>query len=185
LITDVLPLTEEAIITSLRESKYGRCVFACDNNVVDNQTTIMQFENGVTATLKMVGFTDRGGRDFRLFGTEGEIEIIEEEGEIFFRTRGDNNNTDDKKPVPTENLVGIYRTRVPGAGHVAMFMQSTTGLVLCVVLPIVLLISYDVVRRSIYEKNKKADTDALLAELEALRAEKAKAAVSAENSENE
>ena len=36
-----------------------------------------------------------------------------------------------------------------------------------------------------YEKNKKADTDALLAELEALRAEKAKAAVSAENSENE
>lgn len=85
LITDTLPLTEEAIITSLRESKYGRCVFACDNNVVDNQTTIMQFENGVTATLKMVGFTDRGGRDFRFFGTEGEIELIEERDEIVLR----------------------------------------------------------------------------------------------------
>ena len=67
-----------------------------------------------------------------------------------------------------------------------MFMQTTTGLIVCVVLPIVLLVAYDVIRRSIYEKNKKADTDALLAELEALRAEKAKtAAVSAENSENE
>ena len=85
LITDVLPLTEEALLTSLRESNYGRCVFACDNNVVDNQTTIMQFENGVTATLKMIGFTARGGRDFHLFGTEGEILIIEEDDKIELR----------------------------------------------------------------------------------------------------
>lgn len=85
LITDVLPLTEEAILTSLRESKYGRCVFACDNNVVDNQTVIMQFENGITATLKMVGFTYRGGRDFRFFGTEGEIELREEDDTLVLR----------------------------------------------------------------------------------------------------
>ena len=78
LVTDALPVTEEDLITSLKESKYGRCVFSCDNDVVDNQTLIMQFENGVTATLKMEGFTARGGRDFRFFGTEGEIEIFEE-----------------------------------------------------------------------------------------------------------
>ena len=85
LITDVLPLTEEAIVASLRESKYGRCVFACDNNVVDNQTVIMQFENGITATLKMEGFTYRGGRDFRFFGTEGEIEVREEDDTLVLR----------------------------------------------------------------------------------------------------
>lgn len=85
LITDVLPLTEEALLTSLRETNYGKCVFACDNNVVDNQTTIMQFENGVTATLKMEGFTARGGRDFRFFGTEGELEIIEDDRKIILR----------------------------------------------------------------------------------------------------
>jgi predicted dehydrogenase len=78
-------LTEAAIYEAITTNPYGRCVFACDNNVVDNQTTIMQFENGVTATLKMIGFTDRGGRDFRLFGTEGEIEIIEEEDKIVLR----------------------------------------------------------------------------------------------------
>lgn len=66
-----------------------------------------------------------------------------------------------------------------------MFMQTTTGLIVCVVLPIVLLVAYDVIRRQIYEKNKKADTDALLAELEALRAEKAKAAIAAEKGDNE
>ena len=41
------------------------------------------------------------------------------------------------------------------------------------VIPIILLVAYDVIRRRIYEKNKQDDTDALLAELEALRAEKA------------
>ena len=54
-----------------------------------------------------------------------------------------------------------------------MFMQSTTGLIICVVFPIILLVGYDIVRRRIYEKNKKDDTAALMAELEALRAEKA------------
>jgi signal peptidase len=115
------------------------------------------------------------------------IEIVEEDGEISFRTRGDNNNTEDKERVPAENLVGVYKMRIAGAGHIAMFMQSTAGLIICVVLPIILLVGYDIIRRRIYEKNNKQDTDALLAELEALRAEKAekeKAAIGADNSDS-
>ena len=54
----------------------------------------------------------------------------------------------------------------------AMFMQTTQGLIICVICPIILLVAYDVIRRRAYEKSKKKDTDALLAELEALRAEK-------------
>lgn len=91
-----------------------------------------------------------------------------------FYTQGDNNNTEDKQLVPAKNLVGIYKMRFAGAGNIAMFMQSTTGLIICVVLPVLLLVGYDFVRRRIYEKNKQSDTDALLAELEALRAEKKK-----------
>lgn len=53
-----------------------------------------------------------------------------------------------------------------------MFMQTTPGLILFVALPILLLIGYDMIRRRIYEKKKDGDTDALMAELEALRAEK-------------
>lgn len=77
MITDAVPLTEQAIVTSLKEGGYGKCVFACDNDVVDNQTTIMQFENGVTATLKMEAFVKYGGRDIRFFGTEGELDLCE------------------------------------------------------------------------------------------------------------
>ena len=82
LITDACPLTEDALIQSIKEGPYGRCVFNCDNNVVDNQTVIMQFENGVTATLKMEAFVKQGGRDIRFFGTEGELNLCEAEGKI-------------------------------------------------------------------------------------------------------
>lgn len=82
LISDAYPTTEEALWKSIEETPYGRCVFACDNDVVDNQTTIMQFENGVTATLKMEAFVKQGGRDIRFFGTEGELELREGEDTI-------------------------------------------------------------------------------------------------------
>ncbi len=82
LISDVYPLTEEALRQAITEGPYGRCVFACDNDVVDNQTMIMQFENGVTATLKMEAFVKDGGRDIRFFGTEGELVLCEAEGTI-------------------------------------------------------------------------------------------------------
>ena len=134
----------------------------------------------------IISFFDPAGNGTSIV-THRVIEIVEEDGEISFRTCGDNNNIEDKELVPTENLVGVYKMRIAGAGHIAMFMQSTAGLIICVVLPIILLVGYDIIRRRIYEKNNKQDTDALLAELEALRAEKAekeKAAIGADNSDS-
>ena len=135
----------------------------------------------------VISFFDPAGNGTSIV-THRVIEIVKEDGMILFRTRGDNNNIEDKELVPTENLVGVYKMRIAGAGHIAMFMQSTAGLIICVVLPIILLVGYDIIRRRIYEKNNKQDTDALLAELEALRAEKAekeKAAVGTDNSTDE
>ena len=120
----------------------------------------------------IISFFDPAGNGQSIV-THRVIEIVEENGKPEFRTKGDNNNTEDKDLVPADNLVGIYKTRIAGAGNIAMFMQSTAGLIICVVLPIVLIVAYDFIRRRIYEKNKKVDTDALLAELEALKAEKA------------
>ena len=101
--------------------------------------------------------------------THRVLEVMEDNGELSFRTKGDNNNAEDQVSVPEKNLVGIYRGRIPGMGNVAMFMQTTPGLIICVVCPIVLLVGYDMLRRRKYDKAKQQDTDALLAELEALR----------------
>lgn len=105
--------------------------------------------------------------------THRVLEVIEEDGALSYRTKGDNNNAEDQVLVPEENLVGIYRSRIPGLGNVAMFMQTTPGLILCVVCPVLLMVGYDMLRRKKYEKSRQQDTDALLAELEALRAMKA------------
>lgn len=105
--------------------------------------------------------------------THRVVQVTEENGEIAFRTQGDNNNTADKLLVPADDLIGTYEKRIPGMGNIAMFMQSTAGLIICVILPIILLVAYDMIRRRRYEKRKQTDNDALLAELEALRKEKA------------
>ena len=120
----------------------------------------------------VISFFDPAGNGTSIV-THRVVEILTADGKVSFRTRGDNNNTDDKDPVSADKLVGIYKSRIAGAGNVAMFMQSTTGLIVCVLLPIILLVGYDLIRRRAYDKSKKKDTDALLAELEALRAEKA------------
>lgn len=98
----------------------------------------------------------------------------DKDNNLAWETKGDANNTEDLRLVPAKNLVGIYQTHFAGIGNIAMFMQTTQGLVICVVCPIILLVAYDIIRRRIYEKAKKKDTDALMAELEALRAEKEK-----------
>lgn len=98
----------------------------------------------------------------------------DDDGNLAWETKGDANNTEDAKIVPAENLVGIYQRNIPGVGNVAMFIQTTQGLIICVICPIILLLAYDIIRRRIYEKSRKKDTDALMAELQELRAEKEK-----------
>ncbi|MCI6378406.1 MAG: Gfo/Idh/MocA family oxidoreductase, partial [Clostridiales bacterium] len=51
-----------------------RCVYACDNDVVDNQIVNMEFENGIHCQLMMTAFTSHGGRSIRILGTRGAIE---------------------------------------------------------------------------------------------------------------
>lgn len=66
-------LTEEGVYEALRTGPYGRCVFHCDNDVVDNQVVNMQFEQGKTASFVMTGFTNSDGRTIKVMGTRGDI----------------------------------------------------------------------------------------------------------------
>jgi len=58
----------------LRTSPYGRCVYQCDNDVVDHQVVAFEFDGGVTATFTMTGLTHNHGRYIRLHGTEGALQ---------------------------------------------------------------------------------------------------------------
>ncbi len=67
-------VTVEGVTEALRSGPYGRCVYACDNDVVDHQVVNMEFDGGRSATFTMTAFSDVGGRKTRIFGTRGQIE---------------------------------------------------------------------------------------------------------------
>ena len=71
------PVTEEKMRTALENGPYGRCVYKCDNDVVDHQMTQMTFKNGVKATLTMIAFSRFCGRRIEFFGTGGQITLDE------------------------------------------------------------------------------------------------------------
>lgn len=62
---------------NLGTSPYGRCVYHCDNNVVDHQSTAMQFDNGVTATFNLSAFSAKVNRSLKIMCQFGEIRAIE------------------------------------------------------------------------------------------------------------
>ena len=95
-----------------------------------------------------------------------------EDGKIIFRTEGDNNDIADNWDVPAENLIGKWNegARIPFVGSIILFMQSTLGLIVCVLLPVAALILVEVLRRRKSDNKKQGDIDALKAELEALKA---------------
>ena len=79
----------EAHLAAIRTGPYGRCVWKCDNDVVDHQTVNMQFAGDVTATFTMTGFTQDHGRLLRVHGTLGALTF--DQHSITLKTYADNN----------------------------------------------------------------------------------------------
>lgn len=72
------------------------------------------------------------------------VDIIEKDGERFFRTKGDNNNTEDINLVSTKSVEGLYFARISGLGNFLMFMQQPTGLI--VTLLVILVVGLVILR---------------------------------------
>lgn len=61
------------IMDQLKTGPMGRCVYHCDNDVVDHQIVSMEFEDAVTANFNMEAFTHYHGRRTRIFGSMGDL----------------------------------------------------------------------------------------------------------------
>lgn len=66
---------EEEIYQALKEGRYGRCVYHCDNNVVDHQVVNLNMTDGTTMSFTMCGFTPSISRYAKFMGTKGEITV--------------------------------------------------------------------------------------------------------------
>lgn len=67
-------MSEEGRRKALEEGPYGRCVYRCDNDVVDRQVVNLEFDGGAVATFTMTGLSADFCRQLKIFGTKGQIE---------------------------------------------------------------------------------------------------------------
>lgn len=77
--------TIEDKIESLKTSPYGKCAWKTDMNVVDHQSVAIEFEDGCTATLNMVGGCAKPSRSIHIIGTRGEIQSYFESSKFVIR----------------------------------------------------------------------------------------------------
>lgn len=79
-------ISEEQKIESLKsDNPYGRCVWRCDNNVVDHQTVSILFDDGTTAAHALNTATPKPCRTIHICGTKGEILGVMEDGYFLLR----------------------------------------------------------------------------------------------------
>jgi len=95
--------TDDDILKAITETQYGKCVYKCDNDVVDHQTVNMLFENNITVTFTMNAF-NKGGRFIHIMGTKGEIHAAMADDapiEVY------NFETKEKTEIPCTGIDGI------------------------------------------------------------------------------
>jgi len=91
--------TPEGITKALREGPYGRCVYACDNDVVDRQVVSMEFDGGATAVLTMVAATVAQARETWVMGTKGQLRSDDMATIRHFNFLNDREETHDIKDI--------------------------------------------------------------------------------------
>ena len=74
--------SKDELMTLLKTNRFGRCVYRCDNDVVDHQAVNVEFTGGLTVSFTMVGHNARGRRVTKISLTNGEIEFDISEGSV-------------------------------------------------------------------------------------------------------
>lgn len=90
-------------------------------------------------------------------------DIVQEDGITKYITKGDNNNTEDNGYVLPEQIEGLYQFKISRLGNLAMFVQTPTGMIICLSIPCIILILLQIVdsrknKKYIEEKSKNQKT---------------------------
>lgn len=118
--------TAEARLRLLQTtSPYGRCVYHCDNNVVDHQIVNMELASGTTVSLIMQGHGFEECRTMRYDGTLGTLQAR-------FGGKGGNKITVRDHRSDTTEMIEVHDAS--GSGHgggdfglVASFLRTVRG----------------------------------------------------------
>lgn len=70
----------------------------------------------------------------------------ESSGSYSYRTQGDNNNVADSALVPNNNILGKVILKIPKLGYLQDILSSKGGLIIVVLIPCLVILSYDIMK---------------------------------------
>lgn len=152
-------------------------VFGMSPVIVLSGSMSPTFETGALIFIKDIDASTLQEGDVICFLSSGtaithRIVAVNTDGEsLTFTTQGDANNSVDRAVVTADQIEGLYFGHIAGLGNFALFMQTTTGMLVCIALPVALYIGYDIFKRKKEAQKEKAKNAKLQAELAKYRAE--------------
>ena len=84
--------------------------------------------------------------------THRVVDVVKQNGTAKYKTKGDNNNNEDKDYVMQQNVEGIYKFKIKKLGNLLLFIQTPMGMLVCLAIPLLLLLLIQMIENS---KNKK------------------------------
>ena len=121
----------------------------------------------------------------RVLNTHRISAIYDGGGYLIFATRGDNNSVEDALTVHESEIVGQFKMRIGGLGKIFDYLQTSTGFLIVVVVPVLIFFIYHLIQffrvlfeyqnlknKLLYEQERGATED--LIEEEKRRQEKEK-----------
>ena len=116
--------TVEGLTKAFREGPYGRCVYRCDNDVCDHQSTTIEFENGITAAFTLCGMTNKMHRTIHVMCEDAEVYGDDDTGEIrIIRFRSNNSDTYAEQVIHIGDVSGHH-----GGGDVGLMNDFIASL---------------------------------------------------------
>ena len=94
------------------------------------------------------------------------IEKTEENGELAFVTKGDNNLTRDNNKVKASTVEGKYVTRIPKLGKWLLFISEPIGMVVSILIAIVIIFVYITINNNLEKKEKDKEDEEYRKEFE-------------------
>ena len=71
--------------------------------------------------------------------THRVADIIEKDGDTYYQTKGDNNNTYDAELVKYEDIEGVYVFKINSIGNIVVYAQSTTAVMIIIICAIYII----------------------------------------------
>ena len=142
--------------TNIKSGKYGKPIFSAYVIISPSMYPTIKVEDAVVVKRKnakdykvgdIITFLSSDSRFSGLTITHRIVGIEKgKKGEIFFRTKGDNNNTPDNALVKYDNIFGKVLFKIPKVGYIKHLLSTSFGWILLIVIPCLGIVIYDIMK---------------------------------------